>query len=131
MWDIWDADHEGTLSEQEFKRAMRLLGLKVSAAEWSQLLKLFDKDGDGVFDKEELMAIIQAPIEASGSDGAPESKWLVTKATQRALGIIKYQSVQTVIYLAFVIIFQMLTFSLRLKARACPQSARACEQMAL
>lgn len=112
-WEIFDNDDEAGLSEQEFRRALKLLGIKVTTAEWNALITEFDTNADGDFDKDELKAMIELPI-ADEDDGSANHTPLV-RCLLAANSLLQTVGVQTMLYLAFVCVFQLLTTSLRLK----------------
>jgi hypothetical protein len=68
-----DDDDSGELDQDEFRSAMRNLGLRLSSAELRQLVNLFDADGDGVVSYREFIDFVEKiPVDESGDTG--ESK---------------------------------------------------------
>ena len=76
-----DDDDSGELDQDEFRSAMRNLGLRLSSAELRQLVNLFDADGDGVVSYREFIDFVEKiPVDESeskddGGEAKAEAKW--------------------------------------------------------
>ena len=74
-----DDDNSGELDQEEFRSAMRNLGLRLSSQELRQLVNLFDADGDGVVSYREFVDFVSAtPVEREAKedgDHRAEAKW--------------------------------------------------------
>jgi Ca2+-binding EF-hand superfamily protein len=72
----WDDDQSGTVSKDEFRRALPVLGLSVERADADNLFDSFDADGSGELDLEELSKHLRAgagvEIDAALQAGAVE-----------------------------------------------------------
>ena len=49
LFEVWDENGDGELSEKEFRRAVKLLGVKASKAAVAQFLAQHDLNANGVF----------------------------------------------------------------------------------
>lgn len=60
-FEMYDKDGSGTISAEEFKEMLELLdiGSNISNEELSDLVKVFDLDGDGQVDYREFISIVQ------------------------------------------------------------------------
>ena len=76
-----DDDDSGELDQDEFRSAMRNLGLRLSSAELRQLVNLFDADGDGVVSYREFIDFVEKiPVDESSEskddgEAKAEAKW--------------------------------------------------------
>jgi len=74
-----DDDDSGELDQEEFRTAMRNLGLRLSSQELRQLVNLFDSDGDGAVSYREFVDFVAAtPVEREAKkdgDHRAEAKW--------------------------------------------------------
>merc|ERR1711871_50024 len=61
----FDDDGSGTIDASELKLALQHMGLKLSAAEVSELLTSADKDGNGEIDMEEFEGMMLATAEGA------------------------------------------------------------------
>jgi Ca2+-binding EF-hand superfamily protein len=50
----FDADRSGDLDYEEFRNGLQMLGFRVNDAEFSEVMKILDKDGDGTIAYEEF-----------------------------------------------------------------------------
>lgn len=55
-----DEDDSGSVDADEFRRAMRNLGLRLSSAELRQLMNLFDANGDDRISYREFVDFVEA-----------------------------------------------------------------------
>ena len=72
-----DDDDSGELDQDEFRSAMRNLGLRLSSAELRQLVNLFDADGDGVVSYREFIDFVEkirSVDESESKDGGGEPR---------------------------------------------------------
>ena len=50
----WDADHDGVISDREFRNALKYMGVELTTSEYKKLWKRFDADGGGSIDYAEF-----------------------------------------------------------------------------
>ena len=112
LFSIWDEDGNGRIDERELKRALKMLGVKYADDEFRAFFELVDRDGSGDIDHEELIALLEADEPEVEAEPPPPAGSLLRRAGQ-VLDFLNTTSVQTVLYLAFVFIFQQLVQSLR------------------
>ena len=55
----WDEDGDGTVSKQEFRKALPMLGLQVPRQEVDALFDSFDPDGSGLLELKELNKLLR------------------------------------------------------------------------
>lgn len=58
MFKLFDANGNGTISKEELQEAMKKLGEPLSEKELNDLLTSHDKNGDGVIDYKEFIAMM-------------------------------------------------------------------------
>ena len=129
LFELWDENSDGLLSQVEFKRAMRMLGLKPTEAEVASFFEKFNVKGEGdYFELAELMAVIEdfeTPAEPKPVD--PAKRKTVCHAVQRGFlgfyGVLSSTVAQTLLYIAFVVTVQLLAQTLR-DRRGCRRPPR-------
>ena len=70
VFDEFDTNGDGVLSEDEFRRGLRQHGIRLSPAEMEQLMQVFDTNGDSTLDYREF---IDAVLYESRSPSAQRS----------------------------------------------------------
>lgn len=80
VFDLMDKDSGGTLSLEEIKQLMEMLGMKIPPDELEELVMSIDEDGSGQIDFEEFLQIMSKPPEL------PYSKAEVTRAFKLLAG---------------------------------------------
>jgi Ca2+-binding EF-hand superfamily protein len=109
VFRTWDVDESGGITIDEFEeQLLPRIGLKASRKETQALFKLCDKDGNGTVELHELQETLLRPL-ATSIDPLP------VRVLNTVLAFFNATSVQTILYLAFVAVFQSLTTSLREK----------------
>ena len=63
-----DANKDGFISKDELSQAMTFTGQKVSTAELDRMYQLVDKNGDGLLDFEEFMALMEGNCLCESTD---------------------------------------------------------------
>ena len=130
LFDIWDADGDGVLTKDEFKRALMMIGIKATPEEVDDFYEKYDLNQDGSLSLDEILILIRAasdemdrrarrsptptPALETVSPGRRLFQILFT-GFQRCYLLLSSSLPQTVLYFGFVIAVQMLTASLRLK----------------
>ena len=118
LFGLWDDDGDGLLSEKEFKRGVRMLvGRNPSHQEWKHLMACFDGNSSGGFEFHEFQKMITSSVEAEKAEAEEKLRHQppAVRALRAAYAFINTTTVQTLMYFAIVIIFQLLTESLRLR----------------
>ena len=120
----WDADGSGSIDELEFRRAIRMLGLRTDPRDFQEFAKLC-KAADGGISLDALIALVEAEdFDFDPEEEAQKSFKEPTPAKKRNLcvraagalgGLVNTVSAQTLLYFSFVILFQLLTDTLRLR----------------
>ena len=117
LFDLWDEDGNGSLSEQELRHAVRMLGVKVSDSDFRHFCKEFDKDRSGDINLKELMIMLNAqPAEEHAKMNVKKN--IVVRFFGSIYWLLNTTAVQTVLYFAFVAVFQLLVDTMRLKVPA-------------
>ena len=111
LFPIWDVDGDGTISKTEFTRALRLLGVSTTAAQVDAFCSLCDEDGSGDLDLNEIKQLLAATD--MPKPDPPPPKPLYVRALTLTLDFLNTTAVQSVLYFAVVIIFQLLVDTLR------------------
>ena len=120
----WDADGSGSIDELEFRRAIRMLGLRTDPRDFQEFAKLC-KAADGGISLDALIALVEAEdfdfdpeeeAQKSFKEPKPAKKRnLCVRAAGGLGGLVNTVSAQTLLYFSFVILFQLLTDTLRLR----------------
>jgi len=101
-----------------------MLGLKIKASDFNAFVAECDRDGSGELSIEELKELLQeearrvADMEAQAEAARAAERKVHSPPKRLAMGIyslVNTTACQTMLYLAFVIVFQLLTETLRLK----------------
>merc|ERR1711972_374824 len=66
MFNVFDANRDGTLTRDEWRRAMRTIGPDVSEADINDVFNRFDFDRSGYIDLTEFQGFFQEAIERGG-----------------------------------------------------------------
>lgn len=114
LFTIWDADQDGTIDRKEFRRALKLMGMRVTTDDFNAFCAMCDTDNSGTLDLEEIRTLLE-----SVDDGGQEQKRPAALPVRLALGaysLLQSTAMQAVLYVAVVAVFQMLADSLRLKS---------------
>jgi len=67
-FDVWDADHSGSLSVEEVERALAAAGLPTGGGGVAAMFAEADTSGDGVINFEEFVAMATTALEADPAD---------------------------------------------------------------
>ena len=104
----WDEDGDGGVSKDEFRKAVPQMGipmmLGIPREDIDDLFDALDVDGSGSISYKELKKLLE---------NKPVIKNPIKRAAIAALELANSTTVQTLLYVAFVAVFQMLTETLR------------------
>lgn len=104
----WDIDGDGLVDKEEFRNAIPKMGIPMMASIPTQdiddLFDTLDVDGSGAISYKELKKLLQ---------NKPQYKNPAMKYTMAIVDFCNSTTVQTLLYAAFVFVFQMLTETLR------------------
>jgi len=104
----WDIDGDGLVDKEEFRNAIPKMGIpmmaKIAAADIDDLFDTLDIDGSGAISYKELKTLLR---------NKPVYKNRVMRYTMAVVDFCNSTTVQTLLYAAFVFVFQMLTETLR------------------
>ena len=120
LFDLWDEDRNGQLNEREFRRALTQLGIRPTMAAFHNFLQEADFDGDGMISLEDIELLLEARREEAERQRR-QSTTVATKvhtlrtAAARLQAFVNLDSVQTVLYVCAVVVFQLLVESLRVQ----------------
>jgi len=114
LFDLWDEDGNGEIDEKEFRRALRMLGLKPAPQDFTAFMALADGDGSGSIDLEELKELLDNTPPLEGPPPSPPRAWPI-RICSMVYQFFASTAVQTFIYFIFVLVFQMLLDCLRMK----------------
>ena len=113
-----DENGDGAIDEKEFRRAIRMLGLRATHDEFTNFCALCDQNKDGKIDLNELTSIIEGTEQESAlvkEDEDQPKRNIIIRLGGKVLDFLSLMSVQTILYFSFVIIFQNLTETLRMQ----------------
>ena len=117
LFQIWDEDGSGEVNETEFANMCRMLGIKTEGKQLKTLMKMCDLNGGGTIALKELMQVVEDTPGARDMDmgeaSDAEKRNILVRGLQGLYRFINTTVVQSLLYFSFVIIFQMLTVSLR------------------
>ena len=123
LFNIWDEDGDGMLSELEFRRALKMLNIRYKRADFDAIVKMCSPAADGVSDHAISMADLKkllADAEDEKPGTTPSPPLTIANFPRRASSLFSWllnsMAVQTTLYLLFVLLFQSLTETLRLPA---------------
>ena len=122
LFNIWDEDGDGTLSEQEFRRALKMLNIRYKPEDFDAIVKVCSPEEDGVATHAISMADLNKLLAKAKSEHVKPGTTPLTiaKFPRRALSLFSWflntMAVQTTLYLLFVLMFQNLSETLRLPA---------------
>ena len=104
----WDEDGDGGVSKVEFRKAVPQMGIPMMVGippeDIDELFDALDVDGSGSISYKELKKLLE---------NKPVIKNPIKRAAIAALDVANSTTVQTLLYIAFVAVFQMLTETLR------------------
>lgn len=109
LFELWDEDGSGSINLNEFKRALRMLGIKGNASEVEDLFTMFDRDGSGEVNLTELKRGLEEPDDVA--HGPPPH--VILKGIYSAWDALIWTPTQACLYMVFVIVFNSLVDQLR------------------
>lgn len=115
LFPIWDVDGDGTISKKEFKRALRLMGVSATDAQMNAFCELCDEDGSGDLDLSELKRVLAATELPKPPPAPPKPLYL--RFLSSSLEFLNTTAIQSFLYFAVVLIFQLLIDTVRLPRR--------------
>jgi hypothetical protein len=122
LFQVWDENGDGQLSEKEFHRAVKLLGVKAPKAAVAQFLAQHDLNANGAFSFDELLRVVnkleQQPPQAPKKRRSLARRLCapVELGVRSVFQLVSTTTAQTVLYFAFVATTaHFLTNTLRIK----------------
>ena len=122
LFEVWDENGDGELSRTEFRRAVKLLGVKASKADVDQFLSLHDLNANEHFSLGELMGVVNRLSETPPTQPPPKRSvlrkafWPLEKGLKISYKLASTTTTQTILYVGFVsTTFFFLTGTLRVK----------------
>ena len=104
----WDIDGDGLVDKEEFRNAIPKMGIPmmatIPASDIDELFDTLDVDGSGAISYKELKSLLR---------NKPVIKNPAMRYTMAVVDFCNSTTVQTLLYAAFVFVFQMLTETLR------------------
>ena len=121
LFNIWDEDGDGTLSEQEFRRALKMLNIRFKPEDFDAIVKVCSPEEDGVSDHAISMADLNKLLAEAKSEAVkPGPPLTIANFPRRVFSLFSWflnlKAVQICLYLLFVLMFQNLTETMRLPA---------------
>lgn len=112
MFEMWDHDGNGSIDKSEFRSALLMLGLKPTPRDLQEFFDQFDQEthAEGVT-LEDIFELLDQ--QEGDKDDAPKS--LLLRLVYGFYDLINTMAVQTTLYLAVVVTFQLLTDTMRVK----------------
>ena len=109
-FEMWDSDGNGTLDKQELRSALFMLGIKPTQKDLDAFFNLFseEKQKEGV-----ALEDLRMLLEGDSDEQNKQSRSLPLRVVYGLYDLINTMAVQTLLYLAFVVLFQLLTDTLR------------------
>ena len=113
LFDIWDVDGDGSIDRKEFARALKLMGLRCSNDDFENFCDLCDEDKSGTLDLEEIRGLLQKtdPFREPPPPPLP----FVVHIVRAILEFLNTDAVQSLLYFAVVVVFQLLVATLRVE----------------
>ena len=114
LFKLWDEDGSGAIDEQEFRHAIKMLGVKTSPTDFEALCRLCSADGK---DTREVTLVgltklldrefEAAPAEAGARRPKRKRQGLLRRACGSLYWLVNTISMQTLLYFVFVVMFQV------------------------
>ena len=109
----WDEDGSGSIDKQEFQKAIPRFGAEmgipmlceISAEDLGNLFDVLDEDGSGSIELGELKTLLK--------DEQPISNIAIVNKLHGVVQVLNSTTLQTILYIAFVAVFQTLTETMR------------------
>ena len=121
LFEMWDEDGDGEISMTEFRRAIKLLGHKVGKDDFDAFCARCDSNNSGTLDLDEIRQMLEeerkqkAELAASADLQANQVRPPVERLVCSAWAVINSTACQSLLYACVVIVFQLLTYSLRMR----------------
>ena len=84
LFEMWDEDASGTISQKEFRAALKTLGFTASDAHMNALFDKLDKDKSGQVDYKEMVKAVEGAGKKGKEKIALERKLLEEKRAREA-----------------------------------------------
>ena len=115
LFQIWDEDGDGSIDDKEFVRAMKMLGLHISSEDFDDFCRVCRVGTEAGISLEEITDIIESTPEPAKTSESAESSNLLLRLFKMVYWVIGTVGGQSALYFVFVLIFNSLTSTLRLR----------------
>ena len=90
LFDLWDEDGDGTIDPSEFKRALRMIGVKPTPGAFKRFCDMCDTDHSGNIDLQELQQVLDDydPPEEAAAEARMAGKPLPIRAALKLYWLI-------------------------------------------
>ena len=116
LFELWDEDKDRRISRAEFRKAMKMTGLKFSDADIEGFFALADVGRTHSLTLEQLLEAIKTPRQPQEKKPSPPRtamRRFVLEPLQVLYRLLNSKTVQTLLYATFVVTTQLLIHTLR------------------
>ena len=116
LFELWDEDKDRRISRAEFRKAMKMTGIKFSEADTEGFFALADVGRTHSLTLEQLLNAIKTPRQPKEQEPSPPRtamRIFVLEPLQALYILLNSKTVQTLLYATFVVTTQLLIHTLR------------------